>query len=506
MAVSNAATDSKLFGYFYPKGYSPYRTKWYDVLIAILLFVITFIGYIRTLTPSMGAGDNGELITALQNMGACHPPGYPLYAIIGKLFTFIPVGDIGYRVNLFVAMFGALAILFLYLSSIKIIGLNRDTGSFNLKVQLPAIAASFLFAFSFSHWNQSTSGEVYPLNQFLVSFMVYIMVLWYEEMIQFRREPTLHFADRMTIFLFFAMGLSLTDHQLPVWYIAAFVIVLLPLTIAIIVSDRSRKFFDELKARMGIVILLGVMTAISLLLFYVFAFNNPLIPPIKNPDTGDIRLDIVYVLVGIFLVPVTLAIYAVVVKTRRMQDNWVDRLAVTGTYAVWFFLFAMSLYLFLMVRARALAPLPDPKPFSWGDTQTIDILFNHMLRRQYGMGGGKEFTNFFGQLQAVLGYFLHQYGWINFLIGVAGAVYLWFKDKVWALFIGFAILLHCLILVRFINFELDPRTLSFQEVFFIQNFMIWAIYIAAGFQLLFDLPKVIPQAAGFIKNGFKKAL
>src|SRR5271157_109392 len=141
--------ESRIFLDIYPNGFSPYRIKWFDLAFASVITLIVLILYILTLAPSVIAGDSGELTTEIYQMGACHPPGYPLYGILGKLFTFLPVGDIAYRVNLYVAFSGAFAIFMFYLVMVKLLGFNRDIGKPSLSIHLPAVATSLIFAFSY---------------------------------------------------------------------------------------------------------------------------------------------------------------------------------------------------------------------------------------------------------------------------------------------------------------------------------------------------------------------
>ncbi|MGC8765276.1 MAG: glycosyltransferase family 117 protein [Brevinematia bacterium] len=481
MANNNYSTssgvESKFFNSIYPYGYNPYKLKLIDLIIGTALFLIVFIGYIMTLTPSVGAGDNGELTTTLYNMGAGHPPGYPLFGIVGKLFTFLPVGDIAYRVNLFVAFFGAGASLFLYLFSVKLLGLNRDNGKLNFFIHFPAIAASFSFGFSYSHWGQSVGGEVYPLNVFLVSLMLFVMYLWYEEMIYFRMEDELHFAERRTLLLFFVMGLSLTNHQLPLWYIVAYGVVLLPVTVIIVVLDRTKKFKEEFSNRVFAFFILGVTALITAGFFVDFGFVKRLL----------FQKDVPEVLTTIFLVPSFLTFYTIFVKFIKPEKNWVDKFFEILAYGSWLFIFALSIYLYLWVRAKALAPLPDPKPLSWGDTQRLDILFNHMLRKQYGIGGGRDLNYALGQWLVVFKYHFEQFHFTQFIFIVIGFIYLFLKERIWATFSIVAMFFLNLALVWFINFELDVRTVFFQEVFFIQNFLFLGLFLAFGYQFVLDI-------------------
>ncbi|MFL7868193.1 MAG: DUF2723 domain-containing protein, partial [Anaerolineales bacterium] len=107
----------------------------------ISLFLLTFLVYLRTLAPGVYGYDSAELATGVFTQGIIHPPGYPLYLLIGKLFTLLPVRDVAYRLNLMSAFFAALTIVLLYNAIGNIIG-NR----------FAAWAAACLFAVSNYFW------------------------------------------------------------------------------------------------------------------------------------------------------------------------------------------------------------------------------------------------------------------------------------------------------------------------------------------------------------------
>src|SRR5690242_19744659 len=86
-----------------------------DIGISIALFCCTFALYVRTLAPSLLLGDSAEFQILSSTLGIAHPPGYPIYLLIGKLFTWLPVGSVAYRVNLLSASAAAIAVALLYL-------------------------------------------------------------------------------------------------------------------------------------------------------------------------------------------------------------------------------------------------------------------------------------------------------------------------------------------------------------------------------------------------------
>ena len=80
------------------------------LLIALLGLILAVFGvYLSTLYPSVPGGDSGELIVAADQLGVAHPPGYPLFTLLGKIASWLPVGSVAWRVNLLTALLAAAA-------------------------------------------------------------------------------------------------------------------------------------------------------------------------------------------------------------------------------------------------------------------------------------------------------------------------------------------------------------------------------------------------------------
>lgn len=86
-----------------------------SLLIALMVCLFSFLVYLKTLAPTITGGDSGELITAAYTLGIPHPPGYPTWCLLGKLFSYLPFGSVAYRLNVMSAFWGALAVGLLYL-------------------------------------------------------------------------------------------------------------------------------------------------------------------------------------------------------------------------------------------------------------------------------------------------------------------------------------------------------------------------------------------------------
>jgi len=74
-----------------------------------VVFFLSYAFFLLNLHPSLPWGDGPELITASASLGVPHPPGYPLYVLLGHLAYLVPIGNAAFRLNLLSALFGALA-------------------------------------------------------------------------------------------------------------------------------------------------------------------------------------------------------------------------------------------------------------------------------------------------------------------------------------------------------------------------------------------------------------
>jgi hypothetical protein len=85
------------------------QRRWIDWAIALFIFTLALAVYNATLTPSLSykSPDGNELAMIPYILGLVHSTGYPLYTWLGKLFTYIPIGDVAHRMNLMSAVLGA---------------------------------------------------------------------------------------------------------------------------------------------------------------------------------------------------------------------------------------------------------------------------------------------------------------------------------------------------------------------------------------------------------------
>ena len=87
-----------------------------NIILAFLSFFIPLILYLMTMAPTTSFWDCGEFIACSVTLGVPHPPGTPLFLLLGNVFSNLPTfDDIGARVNLMSPIASAFSVMFLYL-------------------------------------------------------------------------------------------------------------------------------------------------------------------------------------------------------------------------------------------------------------------------------------------------------------------------------------------------------------------------------------------------------
>lgn len=165
-------------------------------------FLLYAVGACRTIY----VGDSGELVAAVHTLGIPHPSGYPLYVLLGKLWTVaLPLGSVAFRMSLFSALCAALAVGLVYLAA-RAIGVGRAA----------ALAGALLFGASPSFWGEANVQRVYALSALFVALVTLLAFRW----ATLRREEPDAVArrDRQFVFVALLCGVGATNHTfLAVW-------------------------------------------------------------------------------------------------------------------------------------------------------------------------------------------------------------------------------------------------------------------------------------------------
>ncbi len=166
--------------------------------IDIGVFSIALIFYGLTLAPGVQPADAGEFQLVLAEWGVAHPPGYPLYTMLGGLFTHLfPLGDLAGRANLFSALTGALTLAVLA----RAIRLETGSGwAGMLGAGVLGVAASF--------WATATQASIRPLTALFAALMIEA-ALAYRRAVRTADEPQVR---RAIIRFGLAAGFGVTHH------------------------------------------------------------------------------------------------------------------------------------------------------------------------------------------------------------------------------------------------------------------------------------------------------
>jgi hypothetical protein len=152
--------------------------------LGVLVFLISAIVYLITLTPTVPFWDAGEFIAVSYILGVPHPPGTPFYVLLGRIATLVPWATVAQRVNALSAIPAALAVLLTYLTTLKLVRLAASTETRPVPewlAQGAAITGALMLAFSDAFWENSIEAEVYSLMSLAQILVLWLGLRWWEE-------------------------------------------------------------------------------------------------------------------------------------------------------------------------------------------------------------------------------------------------------------------------------------------------------------------------------------
>lgn len=205
-------------------------------LWAITVFISVFCLYLSTLAPSVTFYDSGEFITAIHFMGSAHSPGYPLFLLYAKPFTWIPFGSIAFRVNLATAVSASLAslsVFFLVRRLLAGIEFCEDLRFNCFARDLAALSGALIFATSPRIWLQTNHDKPYPLVALIVSLAFICMLRWREEMASGNERPALWYVAA------FISGLATGAHQTIILIVPAFLFFIMTVDRRMVLRGRE---------------------------------------------------------------------------------------------------------------------------------------------------------------------------------------------------------------------------------------------------------------------------
>ena len=185
--------------------------KW-NLILGWAAFTLAFVAYAMTVEPTVGFWDTGEYILTSSKLEVGHPPGAPLFQMLGAFFSIFASepAQIGLVLNMMSAAASALTILFMFWSIVLILKKLTSSGSeSNPNAQVGILGAAFVgslaFAFTDSFWFNAVETEVYAMATLIMAVMFYLGLRWQNEM----HTPK---GNRWLILISFVVGLSFGVH------------------------------------------------------------------------------------------------------------------------------------------------------------------------------------------------------------------------------------------------------------------------------------------------------
>ncbi len=176
--------------------------------IALGVFAFSLIMYALTVQNTVPFWDAGEFIATSYVLGIPHPPGTPLYVLIGRLATLVPIANVATRVNFLSSLASAFAVLLTYLITVKLI-LAMWRGSSRQETWVAYVGgavASIFMAFSTSFWDSAVEAEVYNISSAGMLLCIWMALLWREKLDEERSDIPLVF---IAYICFLAVGIHL---------------------------------------------------------------------------------------------------------------------------------------------------------------------------------------------------------------------------------------------------------------------------------------------------------
>ncbi|SFS46504.1 glycosyltransferase family 117 protein [Lutibacter maritimus] len=197
-------------------------TKWNNS-IGWFTFSIALLTYALTLEPTVSYWDCGEYISTAVKLEVGHPPGAPLFQMLGAFFAMFStdVTEIAKMVNFMSALASAFTILFMFwtitgLAKKMISNTNELSSATSIAILGSGMVGALTYTFSDSFWFSAVEGEVYAMSSFLMALLFWLGLRWEAEM----DKPQ---GNKWLLLISFVVGLSFGVHILSLLVIPSIV-------------------------------------------------------------------------------------------------------------------------------------------------------------------------------------------------------------------------------------------------------------------------------------------
>ncbi len=463
------------------------RLRW--ILFGALFIVISTI-YLFYSAPTASFWDCGELLASSYIMGVPHPPGTPLFVMIGRLFTFLPVvKEIAYRINLFTIFSGVLACCFVYLIVLKTLSLWKDftaKPSHRFIPYIAGVSAALFLAFAYSFMDNSIETEVYTPSATVALVAVYALLVWYE-------KAKAGIADnRLILFILFMIFVSTGIHFTPA-------LILPGLLIFGLVVNKDSILQLRLLELVGVFIVVLLFSGFNLIDYSVLFLASPVIA------LTSIAISKTWFFIALIVI---YGSYLYYLYSKKKLDA---RYVFSGLFLI---LLAGTVHFYLIIRSRFPLAIDEADPEHWKDFQAV------LKREQYepmkllprktqflteedyyrNLPSIGAIPAYIEQLKFYFRYFFWQWrsllGIIPIGLGLYGIWTHYKREKKTFILIGLCLFLASFGLLTYLNLKYspsDPRAhLLFREVrerdyFYSISYVFYTVFIGLGVGALLEL-------------------
>ena len=205
-----------------------------DTISGWAAFAIATVSYLLTIEPTASYWDCGEFICTAFRQEVGHPPGAPLFMIMGRVFSLLAGGDVtlvAAMINAMSALASGFTVLFLYWSIVHIarrivLGNTQNGATTNAEISTfqaisiigSGLVGSLAFAYTDTFWFSAVEGEVYAMSSLFTAVVFWCILKW-------ESVANEKYSNRWLILVCYLMGLSIGVHLLNLLAIPAIVFV-----------------------------------------------------------------------------------------------------------------------------------------------------------------------------------------------------------------------------------------------------------------------------------------
>ncbi len=333
----------------------------FNLITGWVIFVISALVYLLTIEPTASFWDCGEFIATAFKQEVGHPPGAPLFMILGRIFTLFAGGNLQHvavTVNILSALFSAFTILFLFWSITHLarkIVITDDDYSLSkiLSIIGAGIVGSLAYTFSDTFWFSAVEAEVYGTSSFFTAIVFWAILKW-------ENVADEEHGNRWLILIAYLIGLSIGVHLLNLLAIPAMVFVY---------------YFRKYKpSTWGVIASLIISIAILAITIYgiipgIFAIGARFDYLFVNGFGLPFHTGLLFYAVLLF----GLVIFLIYLSHKKKQVLWNTILISFAVIAIGY-----SSYTIILLRSNANPPLDESDP------QSAFSLLKYLNREQYG--------------------------------------------------------------------------------------------------------------------------